>query len=77
MSIFDFYSENGFKLFKCAVNKSPAVPKGTDWRDVENHLSVDDAERYSMSGGLIGAWRERRGRKRREGGKEAHGFRTI
>lgn len=56
MSSFDFYIDNGFKLFQCGFNKAPAVPKGTDWRDEINHISSEKAERIAVSGGLVGAW---------------------
>ena len=56
MPIFDFYEENGFKLFQCGPNKAPAIPKGTDWRDSENHLTPERAEQIAVGGGMIGAW---------------------
>lgn len=56
MTIFDFYKENGFKLFQCGPNKAPAIPKGTDWRDPENHLTLEKAEQLAETGGMIGAW---------------------
>lgn len=56
MSVFEFYINEGFKLFQCSFNKAPSIPKGTDWRDSENHLTAEQADRIAVSGGLIGAW---------------------
>lgn len=51
-----FYSENGFKLFKCGVDKAPNVGKGVDWRDDRVHLDSDSVELLMNSGSYIGAW---------------------
>jgi P4 family phage/plasmid primase-like protien len=54
--VLEFYKNNGFKLFKCGVDKAPNVGKGIDWRDNRVHLDSDSVELLMNSGSYIGAW---------------------
>ena len=51
--MYTFYESEGFKLFRCNVDKSPQVPS---WRDPDMHLTAEEAEVFADSGGYIGAW---------------------
>ena len=53
----DFYTQNGFKLFPCKMDKSPNIStSGIGWRDPEAHLTQSEAEELAARGNLIGAW---------------------
>ena len=53
----DFYTQNGFKLFPCKMDKSPNIStSGIGWRDPEAHLTQSEAEELADRGNLIGAW---------------------
>lgn len=51
--MFNFYQTEGFALFPCNLDKTPAVPS---WRSTEHHISADEAERKAAAGRFIGAW---------------------
>jgi len=50
------YYEQGFKMFPCRPNKSPAISKGENWKEDKNHLTQDKAETLQSTGNMIGAW---------------------
>ncbi|MHC5062254.1 MAG: bifunctional DNA primase/polymerase, partial [Planctomycetota bacterium] len=51
--MFNFYNRAGFKLFPCNVDKTPRV---SSWRAESAHLSPEEAERITDTGGFVGAW---------------------
>lgn len=52
----EIYYEYDFKCFTCSPDKSPAIPKGTNWKDKKNHLEQEAAETILDTGHMIGAW---------------------
>lgn len=51
--MFDFYIDQGFKLFPCNIDKTPRVKS---WRSTSSHIDASEADRVAETGGYIGAW---------------------
>jgi len=54
MSHLEIYHEYGFKFFLCKADKSPDTPG--NWKEPENHLTLEQARHYQTLGKMIGAW---------------------
>jgi P4 family phage/plasmid primase-like protien len=50
--MFDFYKKEGFALFKCNLDKTPAVPH---WKEPEWHIPASEAEERALHGHYVGA----------------------
>lgn len=51
--MFQFYLDQGFKLFPCNLDKTPKV---ASWRSSSAHIDAETAERITATGGFVGAW---------------------